>query len=206
LLPFCSVHLFSFRAILFKLLKASSPLGTISPMPALTTLPDGDLLPFDREPDGGWITLQMEEFDIAFQIPAAYQTGSCGKIFISDQGGMTYKGQRIGFEGGAIRIHVYSEWEDDWEHLVIEGQVPPGSRLVTPVERFALAGIPTVRFIATNPDSKMLLYTKGVWTFYHDGLYSFSFLSLPDRPPCDILPLSDEQVFEYLVSTVEFLE
>jgi len=183
-----------------------TPSGKVSSTPTLTTLPYWDLLPLDWEPDGGWTTLQMEEFDIAFQIPSVYQTGSCGRLFIANKGGVTYKGQLIGFEGGTIRIHVYSEWEDEWEKLVIEGEAPTGSQLVTAVERFTLAGVPAVRFIATIPDSKMLSYSKGVWAFYHDRLYSFSFLSLPDHPSCDALPLSEEQVFETLVSTLEFLE
>ena len=184
-----------------------TPAGTIASTPSPTTLPYWDLLPLEWEPEGGWTTLRMEEFEIAFQIPAVYQTGACGKLFVADKGGGgTYKGQLIGFEGGTIRIHIYSQWEQDWERLVIEGQAPPDSHLVTPVERFTLAGIPAVRFISTNPDSKMLPYAKGVWAFYHDRLYSFSFLSLPDHPSCDALPLSEEQVFEYIVSTVEFLE
>jgi hypothetical protein len=179
---------------------------TINATPAPTTLPYWDLLPLEWEPDGGWTTLQMDEFDIAFQIPAAYQTGSCGKLFIADKGGVTYKGELIGFEGSTIRIHIYSEWEEDWEKLVIEGEAPPDSHLVTSVERFTLAGIPAVRYISTNPDSKMLLYGKMAWAYYHDKLYSFSYISAPYLPSCDALPLSEEQVFEYLVSTVEFLE
>jgi hypothetical protein len=179
---------------------------TINATPAPTTWPYWDLLPLEWEPDGGWTTLQMDEFEIAFQIPAAYQTGSCGKLFIADKGGVTYKGQLIGFEGGTIRIHIYSEWEEDWERLVIEGEAPPHGPLVTPVERITLGGIPAVRYISTNPDSKMLSYSKVAWAYYHDRLYSFSFLSLPDNPSCDALPLSEEQIFEYLVSTVEFLE
>lgn len=178
----------------------------VCPTPTQTTLPYWDLLPLDWEPIGGWTTLQMEELNIAFQIPAAYQTGSCGKLFTADKGGDTYKGQLLGFEGGTIRIHVYSEWEEDWANLVIEGQAPPGSHFVSPVERFTLSGIPAVRFIATMPDTKMLSYSKGVWAFYQDRLYSFSFLSLPDHPSCDAFPLSEEQVFETLVSTLEFLE
>ena len=182
------------------------PSETISPTPSPTTLPYWDLLPLEWEPDGGWTTLQMEEFDIAFQIPAAYQTSSCGKLFTADKGGVTYKGKLIGFEWGTIRIHIYTEWEDDWEKLLKEGDSPPGSHYVTPVERISLDGIPAVRFIGTNPDSIMLDYSKGVWAFYHDKLYTFSFLSLPDYPSCDAPPLSEEQVFEYLMSTVEFLE
>jgi hypothetical protein len=182
------------------------PSGTTTSTPSLAAFPYWDLLPLDWEPDGGWKTLQLEEYGIAFQIPAAYQAGSCGKLFTEEKEVANYKARLIGFEGGTIRIHIYSEWEEDWEKLVIEGEAPPDIHLVAPVERVTLAGIPAVRYITTNPDSKMLLYSKVVWAFYHDRLYSFSFLSLPDHPSCDALPLAEEQVFEYLVSTVEFLE
>ena len=201
---FCSLVLISCSSV--QKAQIITPTEKITATPSPTTLPYWDLLPLDWEPDGGWTTLQMEEFDIAFQIPAAYQTGSCGKRFIADKESDTYKGQLIGFEGGTIRIHIYSEWEEDLEKLVIEGQALPRSPLITPVERFSMDGIPAVRYITSNPDSKMLPYVKSVWAFYHDRLYSFSFMSLPDHPSCDALPLSEEQVFEYLVSTVEFLE
>lgn len=156
--------------------------------------------------------MRMEEFDIVIQIPSVYQTGSCGAIFSADkvrskdQVADGYKAHLIGFEGGTIRIHIYTEWGEDLDKLVKEGEVPSHSPLVTPVERFSLGGIPAVRYISTNPDQKMLLYSKGAWAYYHDRLYSFSYLSVPYLPSCDALPLSEEQVFEYLLSTVEFLE
>jgi len=179
---------------------------TINATPSPTTLPYWDLLPLDWDPDGGWTTLVLEESDISFQIPVVYQTGDCGKLVTFDKDVANYKAHVIGFEGSQIQLHIYSEWEADWEKLVIEGQAPPRSSLVTPVERFTLGGIPAVRYISTNPDSKMLLYSKGAWAYYHDKLYSFSYISAPYLPSCDALPLSEEQVYEYLVSTVEFLE
>ena len=189
-----------------------TPSGTISSTPSLTTLPYWDLLPLDWEPDGGWTTLRMEEFDIAIQIPSVYQTGNCGAIFIEDKERSrdeiadAYKARLIGFEGGTIRIHIYSVWPEDLDNLVGEGQAPQHSPFITPVEHFSIDGISAVRYIATNPDSKMLLYTKMAWVYYLDRLYSFSFMSLPDHPSCDALPLSEEQVFEYIFSTVKFLE
>jgi hypothetical protein len=140
------------------------------------------------------------------QIPSLYRTGDCGKLFTLVKDVENYNTRPIGFEGSTIRIHVYSEWEEDLEKLVKDGKAPPNSYPVTPVERFSLGGISAVRYITTNPDQKMLLYSKGVWTYFHDSLCSFSYVSAPSLPSCDALPLSEEQVFEYLVSTVEFLE
>ncbi len=183
-----------------------TPSGTISSTPSLTPLPYWDLLPLDWEPEGGWTTLVLEEADISFQIPSVYQTGDCGKPVSFDKDVINYKAQVIGFQGSQIQLHIYSEWEEDLDKLVREGEAPPHTPLVTPVERITLGGIPAVRYISTNPDQKMLLYSKGVWANYHDKLYSFSYISAPYLPSCDALPLSEEQVFEYLISTVEFLE
>jgi hypothetical protein len=183
-----------------------TPTATISATPLPTTLPYWDLFPLDWDPEGGWTTLVLEESDISFKIPTVYQTGNCGKMITFDKDVANYKAHVIGFEGGTIQLHIFSEWEEDWEKPLKEGKAPAGSHLVTPVERFSLGGIPAVRFITTNPDQKMLLYSKGAWASYHDKLYSFSYLSAPYLPSCDALPLSEEQVYEYLLSTVEFLE
>jgi hypothetical protein len=188
------------------------PTATSTTAPSPSTLPYWDLLPIEWDPDGGWTTLRMEEFDIAIQIPSVYQNGACGALFTEDKviGGDEiidgYEARLIGFEGGTIRIHIYSVWPEELDNLVREGQAPPRSTYVTPVEQFSIGGIPAVRLIATNPDQEMLLYSKVAWVYYRDRLYSFSFLSTPYLPSCDAYPLSEEQVFEYLVSTVEFLD
>jgi len=179
---------------------------TASPAPSSTMLPYWDLLPLDWDPTGGWTTLVFEETKISFQIPSAYQTGDCGKLVTYDKDVANYKAHVIGFEGSQIQLHIYSEWEEDWEKLVTEGKPLPRSPFITPVERISLGGIPAIRYISTNPDSDELDYSKGTWALYQDNLYSFSFISASYLPSCDALPLSEEQVYEYLLSTVEFLE
>jgi hypothetical protein len=82
----------------------------------------------------------------------------------------------------------------------------PGSSFITAVENFSMDGIPAVRYISMPPDQEMLLYSKHAWVNYHDRFYSFSFSSAPYLPYCDAYPLSEEQVYEYLLSTVEFFE
>jgi hypothetical protein len=188
------------------------PTATSTTAPSPTTLPYWDLLPLDWDPAGDWTTLRMEEVDIAIQIPSVYQTGSCGALFIEDKkisGDEIidgYEAHLIGFEGSTIRIHIYSVWPEELDNLVRQGQAPPHSPLITPVEHFSIGGKPAVRYISTNPDQEMLHYSKMAFVYYRDRLYSFSFLSTPYLPSCDAYPLSEEQVFEYLVSTVEFLE
>lgn len=183
-----------------------TPTDAITATPSPTPLPYWDLLPLDWDPEGGWTTLVLEEADISFQMPSVYQTGECGKLVSFDKDVANYKAHVIGFKGSQIQLHIYSEWEEYLDKLVSEGEAPPGSSFVTPVERVSLGGIPAVRYISTNPDSKMLLYAKGTWAYYHEKLYSFTYLSAPYLPSCDALPLSEEQVYEYLLSTVEFLE
>ncbi|MGD8815466.1 MAG: hypothetical protein PVI78_13420 [Anaerolineales bacterium] len=189
-----------------------TPTEAIPAAPSPTTLPYWDLLPLDWDPVGGWTTLRMDEFDIAIQIPSVYQGNNCGAVFTEDkersEGEMAdaYEARLIGFEGGTIRIHIYSVWPEDLDNLVREGEAPTNIPLVTAVEHFSIGGIPAVRYISINPDQEMLLYSKAALVYYGDRLYSFSFLSAPYLPSCDAFPLSEEQVFEYLVSTVEFLE
>ena len=188
------------------------PTESVTAAPPPTTMPYWDLLPLDWDPEGGWATLRMEESDIAIQIPSVYQSGDCGALFTEDkqpgddETADAYEARLIGFEGGTIRIHVYSLWPENWDDLARKGQAPPNSPFVTPVEHFSIGGVPAVRYVSTNPDQEMLLYSKVAWVYRHDRLYSFSFLSAPYLPSCDAYPLSEEQVFEYLLSTIEFLE
>lgn len=179
---------------------------TIAPSPSPTKLPYWDLLPLDWEPPGGWTPLVLEEADVSFQISYIYQTGECGKLYTFYKDVANYKAQVIGFEGSRIQLHVYSEWETDWEKFLNEGQARQGISLVTSIEQISLGGIPAYRYITTTPSTKMMLYYKGASAYYHDKLYSFSYISAPYLLSCDAYPLSEEQVYEYLISTVEFLE
>jgi hypothetical protein len=182
------------------------PTETLSPTPSPTTLPYWDLLPLDWDPDGGWTTLVLEESDISFQIPSVYQKGDCGELVTFYKDVANYKAHVIGFEGSRIQLHVFSEWDTDWEKVIKEGKAPQGISLVTSVERFSLGDIPAFRYITTIPSAEMLLYSKSALAYYHDKLYSFVYISAPYLPACDAYPISEEQVYEYLLSTVEFLE
>jgi hypothetical protein len=174
--------------------------------PSPTTLPYWDLLPFEFEPDGGWSSVRMEDSGISFQYPAAYQEGTCGTIFIEDKVTADYECRLIGFEGGTIRIHIFTVWGSELDAMAREGQPPAHTTLVTPVGRFSLGGIPAVRYVSMNPDAKTLTYSKEALAIYRDKLYAFSYLHLPELPSCDAPPLSEQQVYEYLLSTLEFLE
>jgi hypothetical protein len=175
---------------------------TLSP----TSLPYWDLLPLWSDPDGGWTSYRMEDSGISFQYPSAYQEGDCGTIFTEDKVTADYRCRLIGFEGSSIRIHVFEVWGSELDETAREGQPPAIGKLVTSVERFSLGGIPAVRYVSMNPDSKTLGYSKVALAIYRDKLYAFSYLSLPELRSCDAPPLSEEQVYEYLLSTLEFLE
>jgi hypothetical protein len=178
----------------------------VSATPSPTTLPYWDLLPLESDPVGGWISARMEDAGISFQYPAVYQEGNCGAIFTEDKVTADYQCRLIGFDGGTIRIHVFRVWGSELDKIAREGQPPPYIKLVTPVERFSLGGIPAVRYVSMNPDSKTIEYSKEALAIYGDKLYAFSYLNLPEWPSCDAPPLSEQQVYEYLLSTLEFLE
>ena len=148
----------------------------------------------------------MEDSGLSFQYPSVYQEGTCGTIRTEDKVTADYQCRLIAFEGGTIRIHVFTVWPSELDKLAREGQPPPRWKLVTSVERFSLGGISAVRYVSMNPDAKTLGYSKEALAIYRDKLYAFSYLSIPELPSCDAPPLSEEQVYEYLLSTLEFLE
>jgi hypothetical protein len=61
------------------------------------------------------------------QIPSLYRTGDCGKLFTLVKDVENYNTRPIGFEGGTIRIHVFSEWPEDMDTLARKGEAAPGS-------------------------------------------------------------------------------
>jgi hypothetical protein len=174
--------------------------------PSPTILPYWDLLPLWSDPVGGWISYRMEDYDISFQYPAVYQEGNCGTIFTEDKVTADYQCRLFGFEGSSIRIHIFTVWGSGLDKIAREGQPPLHTNLVTSVERFSLGGIPAVRYVSTNPDAKTLEYSKEALAIYRDKLYAFSYLHLPELPSCDAPPLSEQQVYENMLSTLEFLE
>jgi len=177
--------------------------ATVTPSP--TVLPYWDLLPIENDPIGGWAFQQIEDGNIAFQYPSKYQDGDCGEIFTEYKVTDFYQGLLIGFTGSTIRVHVYDEWKSDLEEAA-KGNPPKDIELVTSVEHFLIGGKPSVRYITKIPDSKTLEYTKIAITPYDERIYVFSFANLTYLSSCEAQPLTEEQVYEYMISTIEFLE
>jgi hypothetical protein len=180
--------------------------ATTTPTPSPTTVPYWDLLPLEFDPIGGWITYHMDDYGISFEYPAVYQDLACGKIFREDKVTEFYQAHLFGFEGGIIRIHIFKVWDSDLDKLAREGQPSAILKLVTPVERFSLGGIPAFRYIALIPESQTLDYSKIAVAYYHDMIYMFSFANLSYLASCEAYPLTEEQVYEHMLSTLEFME
>ena len=177
---------------------------SISPTP--TSRPYWDLLPLPSDPAGGWTAIRMEDSGISFQYPSVYQEGNCGTIFTEDKMGADYQSRLIGFEGSSIRIHVFDEWGSELDQIAGGDQPPSEGELVTSVEPFSLGGMPAVRYISMIPNNVALEYTKVALAYHGDRLYMFSFGNVTYLPSCDAPPLSEEQVYEHLLSTLDFLD
>jgi hypothetical protein len=148
----------------------------------------------------------MEDSGVSFQYPSVYQEGGCGMIFTEDKVAADYRCRLIGFQGSSIRIHVFEEWGSELDDIAGEGQPPSIGELVTSVEQFSLGGIPAVRYVSMIPNNVGLEYRKVALVYYRDKLYMFSYGNVTYLPSCDAPPLSEEQVYEYLLSTLEFPE
>jgi hypothetical protein len=175
-------------------------------MPPPTSLPYWDLLPLENDPVGGWVFHRVDEVNISFQYPSIYQNGNCGAIFTEYKVIDDYQGLLIGFAGSSIRIHIYDQWGSELDETSREGHAPEHGKLVTDVERFSIGGIPAVRYVSMIPDSKTLDYNKTAIAYYRDRVYVFSFANLTYFSSCEAPPLTEEQVYEYMLSTLEFLE
>lgn len=179
---------------------------TTTTIPSSTSLLYWDLLPLSNDPRGGWTLYRLEDSFISFQYPSVYKTGNCGTIFTEYKIADNYKALLFGFEGSSIRIHVFDEWESELYDTVKESQPPSYVELVTSVERFSIGGIPAVRYVAKIPNSKTLDYSKTAMAYYRGKIYVFSYANLSYLSSCEAPPLTEEQVYEYIISTIEFLE
>lgn len=178
--------------------------GQTIPTPKL--MPYWDLQPLDIEPTGGWTTFRTDEMDLAYQYPSLYDEIDCGKIFVEDKVVGENEYSLIGFVGGTIRIRIFSNWDRRLDELAFEGKVSSDLRLLTSVEQFSLGRVPANRHIYMIPDSLAMEYTKIVTAVFKDNLYLFQYDNFVDRSRCDAPPLSEEAVFEHLLSTVEFIQ
>lgn len=158
------------------------------------------------DPVGGWQTYRAEEVNLAFEYPSVYEQGGCGALFMVEKIVEGREYQLIGY-GSSIRISIYTKWDSKMDDLVRTGQPPPEMTLLTDVETFSLGGEPALRYIGLiTQDPNAFEYSKTAWTFYRDKLYWFSYLAITDLPRCNAPPISEDAVYEHMLSTVEFLK
>ncbi|MDH3944337.1 MAG: hypothetical protein OEV06_09625, partial [Anaerolineae bacterium] len=62
------------------------------------------------------------------------------------------------------------------------------------------------RYVSLIPDYSTLDYSKTAAVYHHDKVYHFSYANLSYLSSCEAPPLTEEQVYEYLLSTFEFLD
>lgn len=167
-----------------------------------SSAPYWDLLPLDTQPEGGWKTHQIEELNIAFQYPSLYDEVDCGRIFVEEKvvGESAYT--LVGFEGGSIRIRIFESWDADLAESVSKGKTGSEAQLLTAVEQFYLDGAPARRHIYRIPGVADPDYIKIAFAAFGGRLYMFQYNHM--HSVCDAPPLSEESVYEHLLSTVEF--
>ena len=199
-------------ALLMALASCSGTPGTATATPlversyaatAPTPAPYWDLLPLGSQLEGEWKTHRMDELNFAFLYPAVYTEVDCGGIFVAKKAVEKDEYTLIGFEGGTIRIRVFESWAGDLAEHVSEIVSESDVQLLTAVEQFSIDGVPALRHIYRVQGSSDPDYVKVAFAAFEDRLYMFQYNHMHSII-CDAPPLSEEVVYEYILSTVEF--
>jgi hypothetical protein len=200
--------------VLLLLASCANPTGTVATSPgidtdraAATPTPAAywDLLPLTSQPEGGWKTYRSEELGLAFQYPAVYDELDCGQILRFEKDYEDAACSVVGF--GSIRIHVWEAWEGNVGEHAASIQTKPEVQLLTAVEPFSIDGVPAFRVVHTQPRQADLEYVKSAFAAFGGKLHEFSYgRMLLSTMQCDAPPLSQEAVYEHLLSTFEFID
>jgi hypothetical protein len=204
----------SLLAAVVLLVTCASPTGTEATAPGIATgrvaptpTPAGywDPLPLTSQPEGGWKTYRNEELGLALQYPAVYDQLDCGQVVLFDKAYEDAAYTAIGL--GAIRIRVYKAWACDLGERAAAIQAAPDIQLLTAVEPFSIDGVPAFRLVYSVPSQADLEYVKSAVVAFGGRLYEFSYHRTPVAYlQCDAPPLSQEAVYEHLLSTFEFTD
>jgi len=171
-----------------------------------TVPPYWELDPALPDPIGGWRWYRIEELDLAFEYPSVYDNGKCGAIFMEQVVVEDREYDLIGL-GSSIRISVYGKWGSELEEFTETLRPPSHLTLLTDVEAFTLGGRPAHRYIhRIVQDPEAFEYAKAAWLFHKSRLYWFSYGDIADLPRCGAPPLSEDDVYEHMLSTIAFLE
>lgn len=178
----------------------------VSEKPSPTLQPYWGLDPSLPDPVGGWQTYQAEEVNLTFEYPSVYEQGGCGELFVVEKIIEDNEYHLIGY-GSSIRIRIFTKWDSKLDEITRTGQPPSDLTLLTDVETFSLGGEPASRYVYFLPkDPNAFEYAKTAWTFYRGKLYWFSYLAITDLPRCNAPSISEDAVYEHMLSTVEFLK
>lgn len=165
-----------------------------------TPSPYWDLLPLHSTPVGGWKTYTNTQYGFAFEYPESYDTGSCGKLIVSE----SEQQFEIHVDGGTISIKITPANDIDLEayaqRLIDKNGYSPYT-----TGDFMIDGVLAVRFtlpIGLLPTSAQ--YQKLALMIHQDKLHLFQY-SFQNFVGCDAARLSEEAVYEYLISTWHFL-
>lgn len=204
----------SLLAVVVLLVTCGSPTGTVptsqgiatgSVAPTPTRADYWDLMPLTSQPEGGWKTYRNEELGLAFQYPAVYDQLECGQSVLFPK---AYEGVAFTAIGlGAIRIRVYKAWVGDVAERAAAIQAATEAQLLTAVEPFSIDGVPAFRLVYSVPSEADLQYVKYAVAAFGGRLYEFSYHRTPVAYlQCDAPPLSQEAVYEHLLSAFEFTD
>jgi hypothetical protein len=165
-----------------------------------TPQPYWDLLPLNKTPEGGWKTYTNTQYGFSFEYPLTFDTESCGKLTVTQSAQQL----KINDDGGTIFITVTPVNGMSLERYA-EGLVDKNGYLpLTPVDHFRIDDIPAVRFILPMGLPSSAQYQKLALLIHKDKFYLFEY-SFVNFFWCDAPPISEEAVYEHLISTWQFL-
>jgi hypothetical protein len=165
-----------------------------------TPQPYWDLLPLKKTPQGGWTTYTNTDYGFSFEYPAIYDTGQCGKLVVRESAEQF----EMYNDGGTILIRIKPAndvpLEEYAKRLIEKNSYSP----LTPVEDFTIDGIPAIHFILPIGFPESAQYRKLALLIHQAKLYSFEY-SAQNFVGCHAPPISEEAVYEHLISTWRFL-
>jgi hypothetical protein len=100
---------------------------------------------------------------------------------------------------------VWEDWAGDLAERLAALQTEPEVQVLTAVEPFSVDGESAFPVVHTLPRQADLEYVKSAATAFGGRLHEFSYgRMLLSSMQCDAPPLSQEAVYEHLLSTFEF--
>jgi hypothetical protein len=157
-------------------------------------------LPLRSTPEGGWTTYTNRRYGFSFEYPSKYDTGSCGKLIVRESAQQL----EIHVDGGTTFIKVTPANDIDLgayaQQLIDKNGYPP----MTTLDSFNIDGVPAVRFMLPLGLPTSAQYQKLALMIHQDKFYLFQY-TFQNFVGCDAAPISEEAVYENLISTWHFL-